>query len=148
MSTPEHLLDRLLEMSLVVAEHTERGLVNRRLTRARAQVLWQLAQRPPMTQRELSERLRVSARNVTGLIDGLEASGHVRRARHPTDRRATSLKLTDLGMDEAAELRRDHQQFAEQLFGELSRRDGRSFLVTAEHVLSRVPRWDLPGHRR
>lgn len=145
MTAAELLLNRLFEVSLVVADHAERGLADRGLTRPRAQVLWQLAEPPPMTQRELSERLGVSPRNVTGLIDGLEGSGHVRRASHPTDRRATLLELTDLGARVVTELRRDHRELAEQVFGGLAPRERRGFLAAVEHVLSRVPRRNLAG---
>ena len=39
----------------------------------------------------------VSPRNVTGLVDGLVATGFVTREPHPTDRRATLVSFTDRG---------------------------------------------------
>ena len=53
--------------------------MERGLTRARAAVIWQLQERGPVTQRTLSQALRVSPRNVTGLLDALEAGGYVTR---------------------------------------------------------------------
>ena len=58
-----------------------------------------------MTQRTLSQALRVSPRNVTGLLDALEAGGYVTRGRHPTDRRAQLMGVasdaTDSEIDRA-----------------------------------------------
>jgi DNA-binding MarR family transcriptional regulator len=53
----------------------EKGLVERGLTRARAAVIWWLHERGPVTQRTLSEALRVSPRNVTGLLDAWKPAG-------------------------------------------------------------------------
>jgi len=134
------LLDRLLEVSLAVAAHTEHGLQERCLSRARARVLWHLAQHPPLTQRELSGFLRVSARNVTGLIDALEDSELVARAAHPSDRRATLLELTPRGFAVTRELREAHEGLAAMIFDGVSEDDAAGFLATAEHVLSRLQR--------
>jgi MarR family len=70
-----------------------------------AAVIWQLHQQGPVTQRTLSQALRVSPRNVTGLLDALEAGGYVTRGRHPTDRRAQLMGVasdaTDSEIDRA-----------------------------------------------
>ena len=65
-----------------------------------------------MTQRTLSHALRVSPRNVTGLLDALEAGGYVTRGRHPTDRRATLGSLTDQGAAAAARMHADYEMGA------------------------------------
>lgn len=44
---------------------------------------------------ELSERLGISTGSSTELVDRLEAAGHLRRERHPTDRRRVTLTPTD-----------------------------------------------------
>jgi DNA-binding MarR family transcriptional regulator len=46
---------------------------------------------------EVSEELGVTPRNVTALVDALEAEGLVRRVPHATDRRATVIELTEAG---------------------------------------------------
>ena len=48
---------------------------------------------------EISERLYVTPGNLTGLIDHLEEAGHLNRASHPQDRRATLAVLTPAGRD-------------------------------------------------
>jgi MarR family transcriptional regulator, negative regulator of the multidrug operon emrRAB len=46
------------------------------------------------TPSELAEALGVTPGTITGLLAGLERSGHVRREEHPTDRRKTTITLT------------------------------------------------------
>jgi DNA-binding MarR family transcriptional regulator len=51
----------------------------------------------PLRMRDLSEMLGVAARTATTIVDSLEREGLVERVRHPTDRRAFLLALTDAG---------------------------------------------------
>lgn len=44
---------------------------------------------------EIARHLRISTASTTKLLDRLAASGHVRRAPHPSDRRARVIELTD-----------------------------------------------------
>jgi DNA-binding MarR family transcriptional regulator len=119
MAEVDDALDRLFELALAMADLTQRGLPARALTRARGHVITQLYRAKTMTQRELAELLGVTPRNVTGLLDALQAAELVSRAAHPTDRRATMVSLTTKGNRLAAALRADHHTFAKQLFAEL-----------------------------
>jgi DNA-binding MarR family transcriptional regulator len=49
----------------------------------------------PLGPAELSARLGISTGSGTELVDRLERTGHLRRARHPTDRRRVGLHATD-----------------------------------------------------
>jgi DNA-binding MarR family transcriptional regulator len=51
----------------------------------------------PMT--KIGERLQVHPTSVTNAVDRLESAGLVRRAPHPTDRRATLVELLDEGRE-------------------------------------------------
>ena len=66
-------------------------------TPARARLLAVLQCEGPSKMNELSTVLDVTPRNVTKLVDGLEAEGLVARHPHPSDRRATLVSLTDRG---------------------------------------------------
>ena len=131
-------LMRLFELTVRLGEEMEKGLVERGLTRARATVIWQLHERGPVTQRTLSEALRVSPRNVTGLLDALEAGGYVTRGRHPTDRRASLVSLTEHGAAAAARLHADYQMGARVLLGGVSAADLATFVGVLNHVLDRL----------
>ncbi|TDC47403.1 MarR family transcriptional regulator [Jiangella ureilytica] len=109
-------LGRVLELVVVLSDDMSRSLAAQGLTDARAHLLWELHERGPSTQRVLAEALRVSPRNITGLVDALVATGFVTREPHPTDRRATLVTFTEHGATIAAGLERDQHEFARILF--------------------------------
>lgn len=110
------VLGRLLRVTQLVNEDMERGLAPLGLTMARSHVLWELGERPGMTQRQLATRLGVTPRNVTALIDALEALGLVDRQPHPADRRAIALGLTATGAETYRQFRAGKDSFAVALF--------------------------------
>ena len=131
-------LDRVLELAVLVNEDMTSSLAERGLTEARTHVIWMVHAHGPCTQRELAEALRVSPRNVTGLVDALEQTGFVRRAPHPTDRRATLVELTAQGRDAAGRLVEELSEFARLLFARMRRAtcDGR--VAGLDAVLGRL----------
>lgn len=131
-------LERLWGVAIVLGNGMQVGLAERGVTVARAGLIWQLQLSGPLTQQALSRALRVTPRNVTGLVDALEADGIVARTAHPSDRRSTIVGLTDKGTSLARALRRDQDAFAQRLFdgftpGELSR-----FTAVLDRVLARI----------
>lgn len=112
-------LDLLLELTVTMSEDMAEGLAAVGLTPARAHLLWELLHAGPSTQRALAGALRVSDRNVTGLVDGLVDTGFVTREAHPTDRRATLVTLTRQGRRAGAELARGRRDLADALFSRL-----------------------------
>ena len=60
----------------------------------RLRLLYELHCHGPRKMADLAEALAVTPRNVTALVDGLEAEGMVRRLPHSTDRRITLVELT------------------------------------------------------
>jgi DNA-binding MarR family transcriptional regulator len=116
MSQADTALDRILELSVLINDDMTRSLARDQLTTSRAHVLWVLVHQGPVTQRALADSLGVSARTITGLIDGLVGTGYVTREPHPTDRRATLVTFTKRGARIAAALQRDQVEFARILF--------------------------------
>lgn len=135
-------LTDLMRVSVQMADEIEAGLAKRRLTRARAKALWEIAWNPPLTQRGLADRLQVTPRNVTGLVDALERTGLVQRTSHPLDRRAIVVTLTTKGKATAARLQQEAAAFAVQLFGGLPDSAVSEFRTTLETVRSRLSRQD------
>ncbi|MER7281772.1 MarR family transcriptional regulator [Dactylosporangium sp. NPDC000244] len=113
------MLGLLLELVVFVGDDMQRRLARDDLTAARAGVLWALRARGPVTQRELATALAVTPRNVTGLVDGLAAAGHVTREPHPTDRRATLVTLTPAGTRLVERLEDEQREFAGLLFDDM-----------------------------
>lgn len=134
---PDSALRRLFEVAVVLAGAMDQGLLERGLTRARAGIIWLLHQRGPLTQRELSEALGVTPRNVTGLVDALQTDGFVSREAHPTDRRATLVTLTQRGGGAGAKMQDEYRELAKRLFDDIAAADLTSFVAILEQVLGR-----------
>ena len=131
-------LERLFELAVLLVDGMESGLSERGLTRARAELIWRVQRQGPMTQRELSQALQCTPRNVTGLVDALQADGYVLREPHPTDRRATLVRLTERGLEAAAELRSGYQDLANLLFADLGAAEFARFAAVLDHLLGRI----------
>ena len=111
------VLDRLLEIGELFQKDMARAFDGTPLTSARTRVLWELQHTGPSTQHVLAERLDVSPRNITGLVDALEAGGYVARSPHPSDRRATIVSLTASAQRMMGEMQRDHAELTDDLLG-------------------------------
>ena len=131
-------LERLWGVAIVLGDGMQAGLAERGITLARAGVIWQLQLQGPQTQRALSKFLRVTPRNITGLVDALEADGIVARNAHPSDRRATLVGLTEKGTSLARTLRREQDEFAEKLFEGFKPDELARFIAVLDRVLPRI----------
>jgi DNA-binding MarR family transcriptional regulator len=131
-------LDQILELTVLLGDDMTRSLARDGLTTSRAHLLWELQQRGPTTQRALADALDVSARNVTGLVDALVATGFVTREPHPTDRRATLVSFTEHGAETAASLERGHGELADLLFAGMPAPKFACFVEGLAEVLTRL----------
>ncbi|WP_173923818.1 MarR family winged helix-turn-helix transcriptional regulator [Agromyces sp. Marseille-P2726] len=111
------VLDRLLEISELFQKDMARGNDDSGLTPARVRLLWELAHSGPMSQHELATRMEVSRRNITGLVDALEASGHVARSPHPNDRRSTIVSLAASAQRMMRGMQQEHADLTADLLG-------------------------------
>ncbi|MEU2432171.1 MarR family transcriptional regulator [Streptomyces sp. NPDC007861] len=69
---------------------------------------------------DLADRLEVVPRAITTLVDGLEASGRVRRMPDPTNRRVVRIELTETGRVTLRELRSARRAAAEDILAPLT----------------------------
>jgi DNA-binding MarR family transcriptional regulator len=132
------LLDQFLEVAVLINRDMSVSLGERRLTPARTHLLREVFHRGPCTQRVLADALGVTPRNVTGLVDALEETGFVRRGPHPEDRRATLIRLTDLGTDVMTEMQQGQAEFARILFADMPDRQRAALARGMGHVLDRL----------
>lgn len=130
-------LDKVLHLSALVSTDLARFEESSGLTMPRVHLLWVLGQTGPSAQHSLATTLGVTPRNVTGLVDGLVASGHVLRQPHPTDRRARLVTPTDLGRRTIAELQEAHEELARQLFEGVPARRLAAFTTTLDETIAR-----------
>lgn len=138
----------MFELAVLLVEGMDRGLVERGLTRARAEMIWVLHRQAALTQRELSQALRCTPRNVTGLVDGLQRSGMVKREQHATDRRATLVTLTPQGRRIAAAMRADYERAAKDVFADLAPAELAAFSASLEKLFGRLRAPEMTARRR
>ena len=72
--------------------------------------------RDGLKMRDLSRYLMVTGGNITGITDQLEAEGLVKRAPHPSDRRAFAVQLTPTGRRQFRRMAAVHEQWVIELF--------------------------------
>ena len=87
------------------------GVTKVDLSPARFQTLQALSGGTVLSMVELADRLSVTKRNVTSLVDALENDGLAARRPHPTDRRSKLVQLTQAGetvFAQAASVQREH----------------------------------------
>lgn len=104
------LLDRLLQIGDLFQQDMARAFDGTGLTTARVHLLWVLQHAGPSTQQTLAHLCAVTPRNITGLVDALEASDHVRRTPHPSDRRAVLVELTPSATATMARMQEEHAE--------------------------------------
>ncbi|MEU3985121.1 MarR family transcriptional regulator [Streptomyces sp. NPDC026672] len=93
------LVDELYETTFRLRQFVEARLRANGASVARLRAMRVLARsEQPLRMRDLSELTGVAARTTTSIVDGLERDGLVERVRHPQDRRAFLLRLTDEGL--------------------------------------------------
>ncbi|GAA1390754.1 MarR family winged helix-turn-helix transcriptional regulator [Luteococcus peritonei] len=99
-STALHALDELVKTATSATD----GLARRaRLSHLELEALRHLmdGQTGPA---DLARSLHVTSAAATGLVDRLQARGHVEREPHPSDRRRTQLRVTEAGRREVVGL--------------------------------------------
>ncbi|MFJ1845926.1 MarR family winged helix-turn-helix transcriptional regulator [Streptomyces sp. NPDC088146] len=74
----------------------------------------------PPRMADLAQRLDVVPRAVTSLVDGLEASGRVRRAPDPDSRRVVRIEITEEGLTTLRSLRDARRAAAEEILAPLT----------------------------
>ena len=145
------LLDRLLQIGELFQRDMARAFDGTGLTTARVHLLWALQHAGPSTQRDLARLCAVTPRNITGLVDGLEESGHVRRTPHPTDRRSVIVELTASAAETMARMQREHADLNETLLNAVAPADRaaveRGIAAIATHLEDLVAEAASDGER-
>ena len=137
MHTPI-LLDRLLEVGELFQRDMARAFDGTELSSARMRLLWVIHHTGPLTQQSLATHLEVTPRNISGLVDALEATGFVVRGSHPTDRRATLVTLTGTGAQLMARTVREHTDLSATLLDAVQPEDRASLERGLDAVLARL----------
>ena len=133
-----NLLDKLLLIAQLLQRDMARAFAGTVLTEARVSVLWVIQTLGPSTQQGIAAALGVSARNISALVDALEATGYLRRTPHPTDRRAVIVELTATAAELMTVMQREHGEVAATLLASVPRDDRAGFERGIDAVVTRL----------
>ncbi|QTC89156.1 MarR family winged helix-turn-helix transcriptional regulator [Brevundimonas pondensis] len=121
---PMEALGRLHEASILVARERQAPLYARYgLQQGEFDALATLRRSGApegLTPTALFEAAMMSSGGMTARIDRLEKAGLVARGPHPTDRRATLVRLTDKGFDLIETIMPEHEEAARDILAPLS----------------------------
>ena len=134
----EECLERLFELTLLLAADARAGLERLGLTASRAHVLLLVAEHGPSSQRELADMLGVTPRTVTALVDGLQSTGFVTREPRPGDRRVACVTMTEQGQAASRAMDDGRRRLAHALLSDLPREQFHDFDAGLRHVLERL----------
>lgn len=137
MSDALRILDGVMYLADLVQRDAAASFAGTELTTSRVHLLWIVHHAGPSTQQTLAAALEVSPRNITGLVDALEAAGYVERMPHPTDRRATLVTLTDLGTRTMRTMSGQREQLAADLVDGLDAAERAALAAGLEHLAER-----------
>ncbi|MCP2636829.1 MarR family transcriptional regulator [Microbacterium sp. HD4P20] len=132
------ILDTLLAISQLLEADQASELERRGLTTSRTHLLWVLHHSGPSTQVQLAEAIGVTPRNVTALVDALDATGFARREPHPTDRRAVLVTLTERGRSIMETMDAEHTALGGDLVAGLDDEDLQVTSRALQHILDRL----------
>ncbi|ULA68801.1 MAG: Putative Transcriptional regulator, MarR family [Nitrospira sp.] len=136
---PRHRMVELLwSFTPAYQRWSESLLVEKGLSPQRLRILGSIHERGPRIMSDLKNELGVTATNVTALVDSLEKDGLVVRTRHPTDRRATVIELSDKVMTELSPRCTEYKEQVAELFSDLSDNECKAFVKTLEKLWSRL----------
>ena len=110
---------RLLSCTMAIEKEVQRRFADRGVTLPRFDVMAALDRHGEMKMGELSQSLLVSNGNVTQLVQKLVQDGLVELRKPPADRRSSIVRLTPEGKQQFDKLARAHQDWIDQMVGDL-----------------------------
>ncbi|GAA0407859.1 MarR family transcriptional regulator [Acrocarpospora corrugata] len=133
MSTPTELGELLGGAWRAFSRRGQARFSEHGLSAARVRLLVSLAAVPNVRMRDLADRLGVSGRAITPLVDALEADGLVARHADPADRRAFRLGLTEAGTAQLQRIEELQRTISAEIFSGLTaeQRDQLGMLLMA-----------------
>jgi DNA-binding MarR family transcriptional regulator len=132
------VMNKLFAVGAALGPAVTAQLAAEGLTPARVGLVNRIRQHGPMSQRALSDELGCTPRNITGLVDAVEALGLVQRKADPRDRRAVLVALTAAGEHAAAAWEQRAVDMAARLLAEVPDDDVERLMMTLDIVLSRL----------
>ncbi len=112
------VLRAIRDLNTSMQQHSDATSRHLGMTLTEVRTLNLVSRRGAVTPTELGAHLRVTSGGVTGIIDRLESSGHLRRTEDPHDRRKVRVEVTESAREVARRSLGDlNDSLAEMLSG-------------------------------
>jgi DNA-binding MarR family transcriptional regulator len=134
-SAVESMLN-LLRVASDILEAFDTRMAKNKMSQGKFCVMMQLLRNPgkALSPSDLADNIGVARATITGLVDGLEKAGLVRRERGGTDRRSHSVRLTPKGSAFLDAMLPRHYQRTGKVMGRLSEQERRTLVVLLSKV--------------
>lgn len=144
ISVPEEEVTRLLERLVAIGRRNSlrdplaNVIAESGLGPAQVHALMWLFRDGALTMGVLAQRVNITDKTITGVVDRLERDGYVTRERSTEDRRVVQVVLAEKGRTLAVELDRMMQQNLRLFLGILDERDRGDLFRILDHVIARL----------
>ena len=88
-------------------------------------------------QKELAEKAGINASSTSEVVSRLEDDGYLIRTIDENDRRATVLKLTEMGAVRADEIRNEREDFLNEFFSKLTEEEKQTLSDLLDKLLDK-----------
>ncbi|MDW9373368.1 MarR family winged helix-turn-helix transcriptional regulator [Sinorhizobium meliloti] len=133
-SDNRQLFDALATVNRKLRSVFDARVKERGLTLPRARMLFALARKEGLNQRELAEELDIETPTIVRLLDGMEKQGFIERRVELSDRRAKQIHMTDVGRSVADEIQKLASDIREEVLGGLQPQE----IAVALKVVSKI----------
>ena len=139
---PRHPLHRMGEMPKPGEDRRPpfppRGFPERPRGMSRERLLTIISEFPDgVNQKQLAERANINASSTSEVVSRLEDDGYIVREIDPNDKRATILKLTEMGKTRAEEVRNEREGHLDHLFSRLTEEEKQTLSDILDKLVER-----------
>lgn len=135
-------IDRLSRRLIRNTECCDRMLVARcELTPSQAYTLQTLEDQGEVPMSALAEEMRLHGTTMTRMVDALVEKGLVERASDPEDRRVVRVRLSPVGQEAVAELRRCKREFLAAVMQAVPEEELRAIMSGLRRLVALAEQW-------
>lgn len=140
-NTASNLADLTFRLLASCHEKEERLAKNHGLTQAEFRCLRLIQAGENINNREIAERMKLSASRLTRIIDGLVQKGYVMREIEPTDRRNMRVYLSAKGVEFVQRLNGDYIDIHKEILADIDIEQHKPLINAMTHLLSALEKW-------
>ncbi|EIC83628.1 MarR family winged helix-turn-helix transcriptional regulator [Serratia sp. M24T3] len=128
------IVELMLSVIRLMRKQVDSAMSAQGLSLARGKLLSIISNEGTCRPGELAQQLQQSPRTITDAIDALERDELLVRKRHPTDRRAQLLELTNQGISALEAVQQPKHEAIEKIFSELDSEQFHLFKVALKKI--------------